>query len=222
MLTLPNIKGMKIGKKLFYKVLQIIQDQEGKDLKITLIKDTNRTKSGVHGEYIANKMWVATGEEAKKADWYMNIGTLIHEYAHHQHEKYRRIRDNDKVYLACAMLYGRYTHKIDRIEYGKITMLDEYQTDADAYELLKKLHIHHLYRDWWQMANWYNLKIKYYIETGTFIYDLTCKGMMPLSNKRWPKRKIQSRITPKEKKIIDRLVKKGKFKLSMIDYKNVH
>lgn len=212
---------MQLNEELFYEILDKIKDREGNRLKITIVKNKNMTKSGTHGEYMSNNMMVATGEKTKNPNWYMNIGTLIHEYAHHLHEKRRGKRFNDKTYIATAVLYDRYSQPIDRIEFGKIVMVDEYMTDSDAYKLMKKWKLAHLFKDWWQMSNWYNLKIKYFIETGTFIYDLGCDRKAPVSNRRWSRRKITAPLTRKEREYMDKCVHKKKCKITMKNYRNI-
>lgn len=212
---------MKINEELFYEILSKIKRKEGGKLHISIIKNSSMTKSGTHGEYMSNDLKIATGEKTKRPDWYMNVGTLIHEYAHHLHEKRRTKKFNDRTYIASAVLYDRYSHIADRREYGKIVMVDEYMTDCDAYKLMKKWGLAHLFKDWWRMSNWYNLKIKYFIETGTFIYDLGCDGSAPVPNRRWARKKIIAPLTEKERAFMDKCVKKKKCKVTMKDYKNV-
>lgn len=212
---------MKINEELFYDILDKIKRREGHKLHISIIKNSNMTKSGTHGEYMSNDLRVATGEKTKKPNWYMNVGTLIHEYAHHLQEKRRGKKHNDKTYIASAVLYDRYSHIVDRQQYGKIVMIDEYSTDCDAYKLMKQWGLAHLFKDWWKLSNWYNLKIKYYIETGTFIYDLSCGNGGPVPNRRWPRKKIIAPLTAKEREYMDKYVKHKKCRITMKNYRSI-
>lgn len=206
---------MKIGKKLFYALLDKIKQREKGKLKITLYKNKTITKEGNQGEYMEGHMAIALGEHRKKPNWYANIATLAHEYAHHIHEKTRGRRYNEKTYLATYMLYVPNSTKKQRIKYGKITMLDEYQADSDGFKFLKRLSANHLFKDWWKMANWYNFRIKFYITTGIFIEDINPPKELPLINKKYTKKQILQKIPNSQMEIMYRLIREFKLTTSI-------
>lgn len=215
MLGVSRMK-MKIGKKLFYYLLAKIKKQEKSKLKITLYKNKLYTKEGNHGEYINNHLAVALGEHRKRPDWYQNIATLMHEYAHHMHEKTRDAAYNEETYFATYMLYSPIATKKQRIKYGKITMLDEYQADSDAHKILKKFSANKLFNNWWEMANWYNLRIKFFVETGVLIEEISPPKDIVLTNKKYTKKDILKPVSKKHKRILWSLIESRKINFTAI------
>lgn len=206
----------KIGKRLFYFLVKELKKRENGVLKITLYKNRSHTPDGNHGEYMDNHMALALGKKNKAKNWYQNIATLAHEYAHHIHEKIRNPSFNEKTYFATYILYSAYATKKERIKCGKITMLDEYQADSDGYKVLKDFSVHNLFKDWWRMANWYNLRIKFFIENGVLIEEIEPPKILSLSNKKYTKKQVLKPVAKKHRKILWSLIESRKIKFSVV------
>jgi hypothetical protein len=97
--------------------------------------------------------------------------------------------------------------------------MDEYCTDIESFRLLKRWGISKFYKNWWELSNFYNVKIKYFLATGTLYSDLTIN--LKVSNKKLTKEQILSQISSKTIIKIDKLIKKNKLNITMINYKGV-
>ena len=157
-----------LTKKDFDKFVKQIRKEHPK-LRIRVYTKKRFLASGATGEYGWGELCLAVGG-AEKFGWEWAIGTLAHEYAHYRREQRHTATYNNRTYRATHRLYSENLPIEVRRKAMYWTVRDEYYTDIEAYEILKRWGVEKYFEKlWWQWAASYNYRIKYYIETGDFI-----------------------------------------------------
>jgi len=202
----------KLSDKVFFALVKEIKKAHPK-LKVRVFKKKDSLPGGAHGEYGWGELKLAVGNAYGTDGWEWAIGVLAHEYAHYLREKRHSASYNNKTYRATYRLYSSKTSPEKRAQALYWVLRDEYYTDVEAYDILKKWGLEPYFKKmWWKWAATYNYKIKYYFESGIFISG--GDGLFKVKNKKLTLQEIIAPLTKREKLYCDYLINSNLVKVN--------
>lgn len=193
-----------LTEKDFNEIVKSLRKEHPK-LKIRIFRKRDRLPSGANGEYGWGQLDIAVGR-AKSEGWPWMIGVLAHEYSHYLREKRHSAFYNNQVYRANHRFYSSHLSHAVRSRAMFWVVRDEYYTDVEASEILKKWGLWDYFKNnWWRWAASYNYRIKYYLETGEFISGID--DIVKTPNRRLSYSEIMKPLSTRKKREIAELAK---------------
>ena len=196
---------MQLNKLVFKSLVKQIRTDHP-DLKVRVFWKKELLPGGANGEYGWGGLHIAVGHNK---GWEWNIGTLAHEYGHYLREKRHSATYNNLTYRATHLLYSAQTPPESRKRALYWVLRDEYYTDVEAYKILKKWDLEDNFKEfWWNWANSYNYRIKYFYETNKFIEN--AGNLIKTPNRKFTLQEVVAPLSTSKLVELTKLIESGK------------